>query len=79
MVEDKCSYIKVATIFNKGKIFPVWFEWNSCKFPIDKVLYRWEERKGRGQIFYFSVLSSGEHYNISFDSENFTWKIIREG
>lgn len=78
MIEMR-DFIKVATIFKGGKIIPVWFEWNKFKYTIDKILYRWEERKGSAQIIYFSVLSSDEHYNIAFDSENFVWYIVDQG
>ncbi|MCX7991221.1 MAG: hypothetical protein N2999_04170 [Proteobacteria bacterium] len=73
---DSFDFIKVATIFKKGMIFPIWFERKGQKYPIDKILYRWEERKGRSQILYFSVVSGEENYNIAFDSENFIWHII---
>lgn len=77
-MELKGDFIKVAVIFKKGKIIPVWFEWNKNKYPIDRIVYRWEERKGSSQLLYFSVMSNDYHYNIAFDSENFIWKIIFE-
>lgn len=72
-------FIKVATIFKGGTIMPVWFEWNKQRFKIDKITYRWEERKGRAQFIYFTVISSGDLYNIEFDTENMVWKIIDSG
>jgi len=71
-------FVKVAVIFKSGKITPVWFEWNNNKHPVDKITYRWEERKGRSQILYFAVISNGELYQLQLDTENFVWSIIHE-
>lgn len=69
------DFIKVATVFSYGRVKPVWFEWKKQKFKIDKITFNWEERKGRVKILYFSVISEGELYQISFDTENFVWKL----
>ncbi len=72
------KFVKVAVIFKAGKITPVWFEWNNNKYLIDKITYRWEERKGRSQILYFAVISNGELYQLQLDTENFVWDIKHE-
>lgn len=69
------GFIKVATIFKNGSVVPVWFEWNKQKFNVDRITYRWQERKGRAQILYFTVMSGSDLYNIEFDTENMVWQI----
>ncbi len=69
------NFIKVATIFKGGTITPLWFEWNNQKYRIDRVVYRWEEKKGRAQILYFAVMSDGDLYNLRLDMENLVWEI----
>ena len=67
--------IEVLAFFKHAKIFPKSFIWHDKEYLIEKVTYNWQERSGQALISYFSVSSSGQVYQISFNNSTFRWQI----
>ncbi len=67
--------IEVLAYFKHAKIFPKSFLWHDKEYQIESVTYNWQERLGQALINYFSVKSSGQMYQISFNNTTFRWQI----
>lgn len=67
--------IQVLAFFKNARIFPQNFTWNNKEYPIQKITYNWQERFGQALVNYFSVISAGQMYQISFDNSTFRWQI----
>ncbi len=67
--------IEVLAYFRHAKIFPRSFTWNNKEYPIETITYNWQERLGSALVNYFSVLSAGQLYQISFNNSSFRWQI----
>jgi len=67
--------IEVLAFFKHAKIFPRSFTWNNKEYQIEAITYNWQERVGQTLISYFSVLSAGQIYQISFNNSTFRWQI----
>jgi len=80
---EKCSFdpdclnerIEVLAYFKHAKIFPKSFTWNNKEYKIENITYNWQERIGQALINYFSVLCTGQMYQISFNNSTFHWQI----
>ena len=67
--------IEVLAFFKHAKIFPKSFNWHDKEYQIETITYNWQEHIGQALISYFSVLSAGQMYQISFDNSTFRWQI----
>ena len=67
--------IEVWAYFKQAKIFPKSFTWNNQEYPIQTITYNWQERLGQALVNYFSVLCTGQMYQISFNNSTFHWQI----
>jgi len=67
--------IEVLAYFKNARIFPKTFLWNNKEYAIETITYNWQERFGQALVNYFSVISSGQLYQISFNNSTFRWQI----
>jgi hypothetical protein len=67
--------IDVLALFKHARIFPKSFNWHDTEYVIDTITYNWQERSGQALINYFSVISAGQLYQISFNNSTFRWQI----
>ena len=67
--------IKVATIFEKGRIKPVWFIRDGHKCVIKEMNYEWIKKNGQSKIYHFAVSDGTNSFELSFDDREMTWKI----
>ncbi len=80
---EKCGFnpdalderIEVWAYFKNSRIYPQAFLWKNKEYKIDTLTYNWQERLGQALVNYFSVLSSGQLYQISFNNSTFRWQI----
>jgi len=72
---DINAKIKIATIFQDGKIIPKWFVWESRKYEIKKVNYVWNDHQGREEIIRFSVSDGANSYELAYNSFMMTWRL----
>lgn len=65
--------VKVALICDRRGSFPVWFEWRGKRIRIEKIHYKWVERKGQQVYCHFSVLSNNTLYHLVFHRDYMEW------
>ena len=67
--------IKVATIFEKGKIRPVWFLYEGRKYIVKDINYEWTKKNGQSKVYHFAVSDGTNSFELRFDDREMTWKI----
>lgn len=67
--------IEVLVWFKNTKILPKIFIWKNKNYIIDNINYYWQERCGSETINYFSVQSSLNAYQLSFNNSCYSWHI----
>jgi len=67
--------IEVLALFKNSRIYPKSFTWNNKEYQIDSITYNWQQHLGQALVSYFSVLCSGQIYQISFNNTTFRWQI----
>ncbi|MFA5098161.1 MAG: hypothetical protein WC490_06025 [Candidatus Margulisiibacteriota bacterium] len=67
--------IKVATIFDKGKIKPVWFINDGRKYLVREINYEWVKKNGASKVHHFAVSDGTNTFELSFDDIELIWKI----
>jgi hypothetical protein len=77
MYADFGDRLDVCASFSKGVVTPIWFLWRGRRYEVEKVTFRWEERRGRALIKHFSVTDGASIFEIGYDSEKLDWKLIR--
>ncbi|MFH0856149.1 MAG: hypothetical protein V1869_06575 [Candidatus Omnitrophota bacterium] len=73
--DDLGERIEVLAYFKNTRIYPKTFLWNNKEYGIETITYNWQERLGQARINYFSVISAGQLYQISFNNSTFRWQI----
>ncbi len=77
MYEEIKEQIVVAAVFRNGHALPRSFLWKGRKYLVDQINLEHEEKRGNNIIFCYSLTSSGNFYELSFDNINLTWKLER--
>lgn len=67
--------IEVLALFRNTRIFPQQFTWKDRAYPIQRITYAWQERRGQELISYFSVDTGSNIYQISFNNTTFGWRV----
>lgn len=67
--------IEVLAYFKAAKIQPQSFSWKNKSYEIKRINYNWQERRGQETINYFSVSTTTNLYQISFNNTSFGWRI----
>jgi hypothetical protein len=69
--------IRVAAVFNSGKIYPLWFEWHGRQVRVRETAFTWATRMGSASILHFSVADGQGLYEICYNTERLEWKILK--
>jgi hypothetical protein len=67
--------IKVAAIFEKGKMKPAWFVLDNRRYQVQEINYEWQTKKGLSKVYHFAVSDGTNSFEISFDDKEMTWEI----
>lgn len=67
--------IRVAAVFSRGGVRPVWFDWKGRQVRIREVAFSWQTREGRSVILHFSVTDGQGLYEICYNREGMAWTI----
>lgn len=67
--------IRVAVVFNRGEVHPVWFDWNGRQVRIREVAFSWQTREGRSVILHFSVTDGRGLYEILYNRDTLEWRL----
>ncbi len=67
--------IKVAAVFSRGEIRPVWFGWNGRQIRIRETTFTWKTWEGSAAILHFSVTDGQGLYEICYNKETMGWRL----
>ena len=70
---------RVALVIESGKLKPVWFE-QTDKLVSDRIFVKaicsvWTHHEGSAKIMNFAVTAGGNNYQLSLNTEAFTWTL----
>ncbi len=68
--------ITVHCDIRDGSVTPRSFVWNK-EYVISDILFKWEDRRGRDRLVFFSVRTQGGTYQIVFSREHLSWHLLR--
>ena len=69
--------IKVAAVFFRGEVRPVWFSWNGRQIKIKETAFTWKSREGSAVILHFSVTDGQGLYEVCYNMESLGWRITK--
>lgn len=67
--------IKVATIFEKGRLRPVWFICEGRKYSVKEITYEWRSREGASRIYHYAVSNGANIFELVFNDKEMTWQL----
>lgn len=67
--------IQVGVVFKKGQLFPRWFIWNNHKYNIQQITYRWKDKQGQEERYFFSVSDGVNIYQIYLNNKQMNWRL----
>jgi hypothetical protein len=67
--------IRVAVVFEKGRIRPVWFEVGSTRIRIQEVCYVWKHHEGVAFIVSFAVWDGQSTYELHYNTLSRVWRL----
>ncbi len=68
--------IRVAVVFNRGEVHPVWFDWNGRQVRIREVAFSWQTREGAATVLHFSVTDGRGLYEICYHTKLLHWRLL---
>jgi hypothetical protein len=68
--------IKVAAVFSRGEVRPVWFAWKGRQIRVSETTFTWKTREGSAVILHFSVTDGQGLYEICYNAESFGWRLM---
>ncbi|MFA6355836.1 MAG: hypothetical protein WCY23_01865 [Candidatus Omnitrophota bacterium] len=69
--------IPVEASFNNGSVAPRSFRYAGSVHEIKEITFRWKERAGSEQFYYFNVTDGADVYKIYFGDRSLIWRISR--
>jgi len=75
MYETINEEIKVAAVFEKGKVKPLVFSWNGKKYKIKSINLVHNAAIGSAECLFFSVSTASGEYKIKYDTKNLNWTL----
>lgn len=69
--------ISVSCVIDKGQILPKSFLWRKHTFIVEKVNFFWKDKKGREELYFFSLQTSEGAYEAVFAKESLSWHLKR--
>ena len=67
--------VKVAVLFEGGKIIPKWFMRADRKYIVKQIEFIWNEKHGSQEIINFSVVADSICAELSFNKKFLTWHL----
>ncbi len=77
MITEINERIVVGAVFKNGCIKIKWFIWKKRKIKVERITYRWENKKGKKEIYNFAVTDGVNIFEISFIPEDLVWNLER--
>ena len=69
--------VRVAVIFNRGEVRPVWFAWKGRQIRVKETTFFWKTWQGSAAILHFSVTDGEGLYELRFNMESNGWVLAK--
>jgi len=69
--------IRATCEIEKGGIRPLSFLWRGRSFVVQRINFRWRDKKGKEELWLFSVSTPCGTYEIAFSNQRLSWHLIR--
>ena len=69
--------IKVAAVFFRGEVRPVWFSRRGTQIKIKETTFIWTTFQGSSTIHHFSVTDGNALYELCYQSDILHWRLAR--
>lgn len=77
MYENLNTPISVVAIFRNGKLLPHSFSWKDRTYLVQSVSFQHEQSQGKSHVLVFSINTKNNMYEISFNTDQMSWKLER--
>ncbi len=67
--------IKVAVVFSRGQITPVWFSWDHRQIHVRETTFAWKTWEGKAAIYHFSVTDGQGLYELCYNATTLNWRL----
>lgn len=67
--------VKVAAVFSRGEIRPVWFAWKGRQVRVRETTFVWKTWEGSAAVLHFSVTDGQGLYELRYNKENMGWRL----
>ncbi len=67
--------IRVAAIFHKGVVKPVWFEIKGKRVAVQEICYSWSSKEGAATILNYAVWDGKETFELAYDVTAGGWSL----
>lgn len=71
----KDNRIRVAAIFQNGKVKPVWFDLEGKRYDVKEVCCCWDSREGAASILHYSVWDGKDTYELTYNTMKSIWSL----
>ncbi len=69
--------IRVGALFEKGRVRPVWFMWQSRRYAIREVTLYWQDRQGTDLQSHFGVHAEGGFFELMLNHISLCWWLMQ--
>ena len=69
--------IKVAAVFFREEVKPVWFSRRGTQIKIKETAFTWKSREGSAVILHLSVTDGQGLYEVCYNMESLGWRITK--
>ena len=69
------NQIRVAAIFDRGNVKPVWFETQGERVAVQKICYSWSCMEGAATILNFAVWDGKETFELAYNVTAGGWSL----
>lgn len=71
--------MRVAVVIERGKIIPRWFDLldkpSAERVQVKEICYQWSDYIGAAKILLFAVSDGSNAYELSLNTQDFTWRV----
>ena len=68
--------VRVAAVFTRGEVCPVWFDRRGMQVRIRNTAFSWTTREGNVTIMHFSVTDGQNLYELRFHTGTLGWHLF---
>jgi len=75
MAVDMNEPVRVAAVFTRGEVCPVWFDRKGMQVRVRETAFSWTTREGSSTVLHFSVTDGHNLYELRFNTGTLSWQL----